>query len=367
MASPPIFIVGTPRSGTTLTARILGGHSRIFMPAETHFFDDIYSRRKQLGDPRDPRSAERIIARLTTLYKRQHEGQYQKQHRDLFADPERLARLMGPCADYRDVLTRFIAIQMDLAGKARWGNHVPRDLFNIAEILSFYPDARIVVCVRDVRDFLVSYRGMRDVVPAKHVDRHRKLYHPVVTSLLWRASVRRIPEVRRRVAAANLLVLRYEDLVGAPEAAARRLCALIAEDFEPAMLDVPDNNSSDGERRAGTTGIFDSSVGRWRACLPKEHAYLGQVIAGSALDELGYLRERIDVNPVRLALIGSETPIALWRGLRANRKKQGAPALYLAKRLGALMGGGRDPGDGKPQTLPTFAEPRSREPEGSRR
>ena len=39
----PVFIIGTPRSGTTLTAKILGRHSNIFMPGETHFFDDVYS------------------------------------------------------------------------------------------------------------------------------------------------------------------------------------------------------------------------------------------------------------------------------------------------------------------------------------
>jgi len=47
----PIFVVGTPRSGTILTAKILGRHSHIFMPGETHFFDDIYSRRIELGNP----------------------------------------------------------------------------------------------------------------------------------------------------------------------------------------------------------------------------------------------------------------------------------------------------------------------------
>lgn len=43
----PIFVFGIPRSGTTLTAMIIGRHSRLFMSGETHYIDDIYSRRKE--------------------------------------------------------------------------------------------------------------------------------------------------------------------------------------------------------------------------------------------------------------------------------------------------------------------------------
>ncbi len=42
-------MVGTPRSGTTLCASILGRHSTIYMGGENHFFEDIYARREQLG------------------------------------------------------------------------------------------------------------------------------------------------------------------------------------------------------------------------------------------------------------------------------------------------------------------------------
>lgn len=335
--NPPIFVVGTPRSGTTLTANLLGNHSRIFMPAETHFFDDIYSRRKELGDPRDPASMARILDRLSTLYRRQHEGQYQKQHQDLFRDSDRLARLMGACRDYRDVLSRFVEIQMRAAGKVRWGNQVPRDIFNVSDILSFYPDAKIIVCIRDVRDFLLSYSGMKNVVPPRHVARQRRIYHPVVTSLLWRATVRQIPAIRQQVPAGNLLMVRYEDLVKTPEAVARQVCGILGEEFEPQMLAVRDNNSSDGSNREKATGIFDSSVGRWRSVLPREHAYVAQIITGKDLRDLGYQKERIDASPTKVALIFLGFPFALLRGLYANRSKQGALMPYLAKRVASLV------------------------------
>lgn len=333
----PVFVVGTARSGTTLTAGIIGRHSHIFMPAETHFFDDIYSRRQQLGNPSNPESMRRICARLSTLYRRQHEGQYQKKHADFFKDADKITQLMGPCIDYRDVFSRFMEIQMERTGKVRWGNQVPRDIFNISEILKFYPDARIVVCVRDLRDFLLSYSAMKNVVPSKHVMRQKSIYHPVVTGLLWRATVRYIQTIKQQVAPDHLLILRYEDLVSKPEVAARSICQLMEVDFEPQMLDVSDNNSSKGSGSDKTVGIFCTSVGRWQNNLPSEHVYIGQKIAGQELHKLGYEQVSVTVNPFKVMLIVLQFPIALMRGLYANRAKQASFLPYIFKRLGALL------------------------------
>lgn len=336
-SAPPIFVVGTPRSGTTLTARMLGNHSRIFMPAETHFFDDIYARRRRLGVPGEAGWAQAVTNRLSTIYKRQHEGGYQKRMEPLLSDTDALGRMVGNCATYRDVFSGFMEWQMAAAGKARWGNHVPRDIFNIPEILSFYPDARIIVCVRDVRDFLVSYGGMKSVLKAHHVGRYRQLFHPVVTSLLWVSTMRRIPIVERQVAPEHMMILRYEDLVREPEAAALRICRLIGEEFEPAMLSVQQNNSSDCSTRTAAGGIYASSVGRWRDSLPPEQAAVAQRIAGKWLTELGYRTESVAANPLRVARLVLTFPFALVRGLYANRSKRGALGPYVARRAASLL------------------------------
>ncbi|NNG03137.1 MAG: hypothetical protein HKM95_03440 [Inquilinus sp.] len=342
-SGPPVFVMGTPRSGTTLTARILSNHSRIFIPAETHFFDDIYARRRQLGDPADAAAMRRIAERLSTLYLRQHEGQFRKQFGGLLEDPDEIIRRMGPCRDYRDVMTRFMGMQMREAGKVRWGNQVPRDLFNVTDILTFYPDAKVVVCVRDVRDFLLSYSGMKNVVPASYRARQRRLYHPAVAALLWRASVRRIPAIRRQVDPGNIMVIRYEDLVGDPRVVVEALCGMIGEAFEPAMLEVSENNSSDGKRRENASGIFGSSVGRWRRGLPPEHAWIGQMVAGRDLRALGYEPQAIAVRRIRVVLLLVAIPFALLRGLLANRAKQASLLPYLAKRLAPLFSTSRQP------------------------
>ena len=92
----PIFVVGPPRAGTTLTANILGRHSRVFMAGENHFFEDIYTRRDDLGDFADPAARRRTVERLSTIYGR-HNQQVDQQRVDrLFVDRELVAVTMQP-------------------------------------------------------------------------------------------------------------------------------------------------------------------------------------------------------------------------------------------------------------------------------
>jgi hypothetical protein len=329
----PIFIVGPPRSGTTLMARILGRHSRIFMPGETHFFDDIYSRRRNLGDLRNGDSVEKVIARLGTLYARYNEKRDQERVDRLLGEREAIEELRA-CRSYEEILSCFMELQTRVAGKARWGNNVPKDIFHIKEIVSFYSDAKIVVCIRDVRDFLLSYQNKWTVTSSENVGRLKDLYHPVVTSLLWRASVKQLVRLRASVPRENFMVVHYENLVEGPERVVRGVCRVIGEDFEQNMLEVNEQNSSFSVRQ---NGIYSSSVGRWRGELTNEEVYTAQKITKRYLDELGYGTENLAINRFKVGCIWATLPFALWRALHANEIIRGPFFPYIARRVAALL------------------------------
>ena len=48
----PIFVVGCPRSGTTLFRTMLSAHRSIAIPPETRYLMGMYWRRNELGDLR---------------------------------------------------------------------------------------------------------------------------------------------------------------------------------------------------------------------------------------------------------------------------------------------------------------------------
>lgn len=330
----PVFVMGTPRSGTTLTARILNRHPNIFMPGETHFFLDVYAQRAQLGELPDKTAVEKVWSRLASLYGRYNEPADQQRMETLLADPAKRERLKASLSSYRTALTALMTLQAEHEGKVRWGNNAPKDLFYVDDILEFYPDACFIVCIRDPRDFLKSYRGKWRATADSEVDRLKRLYHPVVTTMLWKASMRRVEVIRGIIPAGQMYELHYEELVSKPERVIPQLCAFIGEQFYPDMLDVNFSNSSD---QAATSGIYSASVDSWKGQLSPEEVWIAQKLAGTEMAVFGYKLENMQVNLARLVVLLASTPWALLRALRANRANTGPIIPYLMRRLGGLL------------------------------
>src|SRR5262245_5934638 len=59
--SPPFFVVGMGRSGTTLLRLMLHHHPRIAIPYESGFVTTYYERRAEYGDLRDDGNCRRLI------------------------------------------------------------------------------------------------------------------------------------------------------------------------------------------------------------------------------------------------------------------------------------------------------------------
>lgn len=330
----PIFVIGTPRSGTTLTARILGRHSGIFMPGETHFFPYIYADREYIDGLGAEERRTELMSRLGRLYRQFNEPDDQERVDRLFQDPAIVSQLEYSLGDYQSAFSMFMAVQMQAENKRRWGNNTPKDLFYASELLAFFPDARFIVCVRDPRDFLASYQDKWKVTAEDQVDRLKRLYHPIVTTMLWKSSMRLVPQLRTRVPPGNLYVSRYEALVNDPENCVREMCAVIGEPFEPQMLEVQFSNSSE---QASAAGIYVSSTGKWRERLTPEETWLAQRLTRSEMAALGYEADAVRVSYSRLIGIALSTPFALWRALLANRHNNGPIIPYLIKRVSSLI------------------------------
>lgn len=326
----PVFVVGPPRSGTTLTARLLGELPQLFMPGETHFLEDIYHRYENPGDL--SAHLPDVLARLRTLYDRYEEPDDQRRI-DGLCESGAFERQLSGCTTHRETFDAFMTLQAASAGKTRWGNQVPRDVFELDTILRMFPDARVIACIRDPRDFLVSYRDKWTVSADSHRARLRKLYHPVLTSYLWRASAQAILAGKSRFGNA-VHVTRYEDLVREPISTLRQLCSFIGEEFHPRMLNTQFSNSSTGER---LTGISSRSAGRWRVGLPVEDAYFAQRICGPVMEKFGYRQVRLRPDRLKVARLALIAPVRTISALSANRSMRGSTLRYLARRIRALV------------------------------
>jgi hypothetical protein len=119
----------------------------------------------------------------------------------------------------------------------------------------------------------------------------------VAATWTWRMAIIRGRHAAAQLGADSYLEVRYEDLVMAPEAQARRMCTFLDERFDPAMLTPQDVATvAVPERKvwhARTHGeIDDAAVERWRVDLEPRELNLFEFVAARQLRLHGYALSR---------------------------------------------------------------------------
>ena len=220
--SAPVFVIGCPRSGTTLLTLMLSSHSRIAIPPETRFLLPVFRARRSFGDLTERRNRKRLARALVRRRgtKFSHLGLDKKQVKRAV---RRSAPTMGSAiaAVYRT----YAAGQ----GKVRWGDKRPSYFRNVELLRALFPDAQFVHLVRDGRDCVASLKRMRWW--------RQGTVGAVAT---WVHAVDCARDAARWLPPGAFHEVRYEDLVEDPRRELEALCAFLGEDFEEAMLTPQD-------------------------------------------------------------------------------------------------------------------------------
>jgi len=231
----PVFIVGMPRSGTTLTEQIAASHERVFGAGELGEMSRIAQLlRGESGMPPLEWSQEAI--------REQAAGH--------------LARLRRGAGD-----------------AARITDKMPDNVFLLGQIAMLYPHARVVICRRDPRDVCLSCYFQRFSAGLA--------WSHDLTDLAARATeTDRLVAHWQEVLPLPMLEVRYESLVSDQDAQSRRLIDFLGLPWDPACL-----NFHETERPVLTASqwqvrqpLYQSSVGRWRLY----EAHLGPLLDGLA-------------------------------------------------------------------------------------
>jgi len=215
MQFKPVFIVGHPRSGSTLLAARLGQHSKLHSTPETHYFDLSYSGnlfQRWLAC----RNRERFERFVTA-------GNPRLEDLKISIDEiKEISRRQFPAFD--SVLRVIMDREAALNGKERCVEKTPRHLEHVPLIIKWFPGAKIIAIIRDGRDAIRSLLN----VSWTHNDLGRHAAH-------WSSNVAQCVEFAKRYPE-NFKLIRYEQLLIEPEATLRGVCEFIGEDFEQQML-----------------------------------------------------------------------------------------------------------------------------------
>ena len=280
-ASGPFFIVGSPRSGTTLLRNMLDAHPRLAVPPrESHWVLGLAPRRVDRGrrrprywQPRRPLlrgRGEPVLEEILCRSPVADWGVPEDEVRQVVAE-------RGP-ASYAELVDAVFAAYARHHGKGRWGDKTPGFARHIPSLERLFPRARYIHVVRDGREVAAS---LADIGWATS---------PVVGAFWWRKHVRAARRAGVRIGPHRFHELRLEDLVADPEGTLRLVAAALGEAYDPAMLDyaeaaadLPGNPIHHHVAEPPTAGLRD-----WRKGLSSRDQEAVAAACGPLLGELGY-------------------------------------------------------------------------------
>ena len=313
----PIFVVGCPRSGTTMLQLMLHAHPRIALPPESRFVLAAYNRRHRFGDLRDPANRRALARWIVTTDQFDDLGlDRERVIEQIVAAPPTLGSALGTV--FRAYAARF--------DKPRWGDKRPAYLRHLPQLLRLFPDAQIVNIVRDGRDCVASL---------KETPWSTKELGELID--YWARSADAATRAARRYGPGVFHQIRYEDLVADPEPHLRELCRFLDEEYDEAMARPSDVASvavpqykTWHERTHGE--VTTERVRSWQRRLTPEEVARCEAVFGRRLERYGYERS----TQVRRGLGGLRTQAWLTARHRLG------PARLLADDVrGWLRHGGR--------------------------
>ncbi|MGE5157173.1 MAG: tetratricopeptide repeat-containing sulfotransferase family protein [Gemmatimonas sp.] len=233
MSELPVFVVGMPRSGTTLVEQICASHSRVFGAGE-------------MGD----------IIRLNNILNRA----------DIASSPEKLHDTAAKLAK-----EHIVKLYGQAKGAHRVLDKMPDNILHVGLIMRLFPRARIILCSRDDRDTALSCYFQMFAPGAQHFS------YDLADCGLRTRLIGRLAQHWMRVLPDRMIEVNYEALTDNLEGESRRLVEFLGLEWEPACMDFHRT-----ERPVSTVSywqvrqpLYRSSVGRWR----NYERHLGPLIA----------------------------------------------------------------------------------------
>jgi hypothetical protein len=312
--SEPIYIVSSPRSGSTLLRLILDNHPNIAIPPPGYLFNLIYPYLYSYGDlARDENFRELIedILEAPTI---------KRWPIDLSVE-----QILGDVGE-RTFAAIYEYLHVTYAtshGKIRWGQKSPRNGCWMVEIQQLFPGAKFIHLLRDGRDVAI------DLADAN--------FWPNTVfggALRWQECVRATRHGAAELSPGSYIEIRYEEFCAEPEQTLRDLCAFLGEDFVPALLhhhesEATQSWSQDAIHAKTSRPITTDYVDMYKTRLPDRDREAIEAVIGDTLKDAGYPVEgKPEPLPYRAAaqLIEAEMVSGLdkfqYKTWHKNRRKE---------------------------------------------
>ncbi|NOY17543.1 MAG: sulfotransferase [Gammaproteobacteria bacterium] len=305
----PIFIMGCPRSGTTLISQILNSHPDFAIYHESYFYHILTGEMKYYGDLSRHENLRYFVSDVIDIIKRKATDEH-----DFQPDLDSVIEMTGNHS-LSGVIASVLTLYAQQHNKIRGGDKTPENYEYLNRIGSELPDSPVLFVVRDPRDVCLS---------------SRKLFNSSLqrTSRLWNESIQRYAFHKDAVK-----LISYETLVENPEAEVKAICHHIGISYTPEMLKHSKNIPSrflDGKKDLGllNSSISSRSVGGFHS-MNNDEIQLIETLCQQGMELMGYTAtqgrgkitiESTDARPSKLRLIFEKLR---YYGLNPDRWRHG--------------------------------------------
>ncbi len=227
----PIFIVGLPRTGTTLVDRIISSHSSVVAAGELNLFPGLVKQACQ--------TPSNMVMDAQTL-------------------------IAANQLDLSKVGEAYRTASKELArGAARFTDKMPLNFFYAGLIHRALPNARIIALRRSSMDSCLSnYRQLLTV----QFSYYNYTYDLKATADFYRGYHDLVEHWRRHISEDCFMEVRYEDIVTEQELQTRRLLDFCGLAWEDACMRFHENEApvSTASSVQVRQPLYSGSIGRWR-------------------------------------------------------------------------------------------------------
>jgi hypothetical protein len=288
---PFFFIIGRPRSGTTMLRLLFEAHPNIIVPPESPFIIVLYKKYGKITNWTSDVITEFVDDLFEVTY-------FDKWLFDKGALLNELLESKGK-STFQEMVLRIYANYHSLYNKGEIkliGDKNPLYSLYPHRIHQLFPEARIIHITRDYRDNYLSLTNVNFEIPVVPIVVYR-----------WKYALKKMWHLKKRNP--DLIYsLKYEDLVADPELHCRRMYDFLGIEFDPSVLtfyekkqETEDAYSSDKTIKIVHKSLFNPiNTGRmekWKTEMTARQIKVADHVVGKTAEKAGYQRMYPRINP----------------------------------------------------------------------